>query len=503
MTRPRLLLPIVLTLAAATATASADFHLDVTSGRFAGADGNVPIGIQVVNATSMEAQDVAVTYAGGTFKPAHPLAPGESASFEARIHLDQPYARRDLRFDASATIAGATQRASAIGSAVLYKRFLVTQSGDAGPGSLRAAVEALDADAQCAAVPCSIDFDIDSAEAVKRIALFSPLPQITGADVRIDGTTQPETVKIDGALTGSGNGLDFNVVLRADVVGLVLRSFPDNAILVRDRIRTKSFDTTPRLYVTHCTIENNFRGITLSPGWFDGGEIRDCVISDNIRSGIFDWSDHDPGLPLEPVLRVAHNTISGNGASGIFLGEGSDGALLIDNVIERNRDFGVAVAPNAINVRIMRNSIAHNGNAAIDLGLDGPSAVVHDRRIPSALGDRMPAVISSAVYDTATNTTTITGLPSVRPLANCDLCRADLVSLWANDAAEHGEYAEAQTYLGEAQQRADGGGWILTYPGDLRGKWLTALDTRWLNIEAADFFNAGELSKAFFVHVSR
>jgi hypothetical protein len=489
MPRPRLLLLALLLPAAAFA----QLQINVTSGRFAAPDGDVHIAVQVVNATSSEAQNVHVQSALGTLTLDHPLAAGASASFDVPVHLDQPFARRDIRFDASATIDGKTQSASAVGSAVLYKRFLVASTADAGPGTLRAAVEAVNADADCASVPCSIDFD-----GAKTIALLSPLPQIAAADLLIDGPAE-----VDGAAAGSGNGLDFNVRDRADVADLALRNFGDNAILVRDRVRTKLGDTTPRLYVTHCTIEHNFRGIGLSQGWFDGGEIRDCNISNNVRTGIFDWSDHDPGLPLEPVLHIVHNVISGNGASGVFLGDGSDGALLIDNTIEHNRDFGVAVGPNAINVRIMRNSIAHNGNSAIDLGLDGPSALVHQRLVPSPLGDRTPAVISSAVYDSASNTTVITGLPAVRPLTPCDLCRSDLVSVWANDSAEHGEYAEAQTYLGDAQQREDGGGWILTVPGDLRGKWLTALDTIWLNIEAADFFNAGELSKAFFVHVSR
>jgi hypothetical protein len=494
MTRPRLFVLAFLVPAAAFA----QLQIDVTSGRFAGADGAVHIGVQVVNGTASEAQNVKVQSSLGTIALDHPLASGASASFDVPVHLDQPYARRDVRFDASATIEGKTQIASAVGSAVLYKRFLVTSTADAVPGTLRAAVEAVDADAQCAAVPCAIDF-----EGVKTIALLSPLPRITAADVIIDGSTQADAIEIDGAATGGGNGLDFDVRDRADVVGLTLRNFSDNAILVRDRVRTKLGDTTPRLYVTRCTIEHNFRGIGLSPGWFDGGEIRDCNISNNVRSGIFDWSDHDPGLPLEPVLHIVHNVISGNGASGIFLGDGSDGALLVDNVIEHNRDFGVAVAPKAINVRIMRNSIAHNGNSAIDLGLDGPSAVVSQRLVPPPLGDRTPATISSAVYDTASNTTIVTGLPSVRPIPNCDICRSDLISVWANDSAEHGEYAEAQTYLGDAKQREDGGGWILTVPGDLRGRWLTALDTIWLNIEATNFFNAGELSKAFFVHIAR
>ena len=509
MTPPRLLIPILLVLSTA---AFADFHLEVTQNR--AAEGAV-IRLTVVNATLSEAQNVYVGYPSTepavtqvaspdwnctapsasvicTLTPA--LAAGQSATLELRVNFGQtPYARKELGFVARATIEGTVQGSFVIGGAAQYRHFIVTQTGDSGPGSLRAAIEAVNADATCATLPCAIDFDIVSPDAVHQIALRSPLPQINAWDVLVDGTTQPSgQIEIDGAGPDSGNGLDFNGALRAEAIGLTLRKFGNNAILIRNRVRQKMFDTTPALFVSHCIIQENFRGIVLSPGWFDGGAIRDCVISHNIRSGIFDWSEHDPGFPLLPVLRVERNTISDNGASGIFLGEGSDGALLAGNVIERNRDFGVAVARGAINVRILANSIAHNGNSAIDVGLDGPSSVA-----PSRFGNRVMPVIASAVYDPATNTTTVRGTPAVTPISTCDLCQTNIVSLYANDAAEHGQYAEAQTYLGDAQP--NGNGFVFTYKGDLRGKYLTALDTLWANLVGSNLYVAGELSKAFLV----
>ena len=536
MTRSRFLSLFALLFLAATA--HAQFHAEITSDRFPGADGTIAAQVRLVNATQFEARNISFSQGPNpsfitvvpsaewsctlqysyTCALAHPLAPGASAALDLRVHFDQPYQRRGFNVLAFAEVGGKQVSSFVIDDTpALYRRFVVTQTGDAGPGSLRAAIDALNADAACANVPCAVDFDIASSDPVQRITLRSPLPPIARADVLIDGTTQtlahgdanplgPE-VEIDGAAAGLTNGIDFANVDRGAVAGLALGNFGDNAILVRTRRRGKALDTTPRLFVsksyvgvdaTGARAMPNFRGISISPGWLDGGAVLDCIISRNIRTGIFDWSEHDPGFPLEPVLRVERNRISDNGASGIFLGDGSDGALLRDNLIERNRDFGVAVGNGAINVWIFANSIAHNGNAAIDLGLDGPTAVAPQRFTPPPYGNRSPAIITAAVYDPATNTTTVRGTPGVSPIPACDICRSNRVSIYANDAAEHGAYAEAQTYLGEAQP--NGSGFVFTYSGDLRGKYLTALDTIWLNVEATNFFNACDLSKAFLVH---
>jgi hypothetical protein len=497
MTRSRILFSLL--LAFASVPAFADFHLDVAYGRFP-----PTLFLTAVNANAAEAKDVRIRYAsdvsqiitpvssnwactaGICILPA-PLAPGASARLELRFNFTAP-ARKELLFDGSATINGTGQPWFVIAGAALYRSFPVTNTADSGAGSLRAAIDALNAEPQCADVPCAVDFALPEGS---RIAILSPLPQIVARDVLVDGTGG--TVALDGAAQHAGNGLDFARGDRAEVTGLTLRNFPDNAVVVRNRHRTTPFDATARLYVNHCRIEGNFRGISISPGWFAGGAFTDNVIAHNVRTGIFDWSEHDPGFPLASALLIQGNTISDNGASGIFLGEGSDGALVLDNVIERNRDFGLAIARGAINVRVRANSIAHNGNSAIDLGLDGP-----DRgAVTSRFGVHLVATVLQATYDPATNTTTVTGLPSVTPISTCDLCQTNIVSLFANDAAEHGQYSEAQTYLGDAQPNL--GGFVFNYNGDLRGKYLTALTTLWSNLVGSNLYNAGELSKAFLV----
>lgn len=481
--------------------AFADFHIE-SSSSVLGIDnnGNVPVRVTVVNATKTAATNVKLSATGAVSREAtgwtcsdsvctldRALAPGAPASISYRIHFDT-FGRKHLDVVAEADLGATHARLVEPAEAVLYRRFTVTQSGDSGAGSLRAQIEAINADAVCRDLPCGIDFDI--VNDLRSITLRSPLPQIQARDVTIDGFTQTvlhgAAIAIDG---GGSEALDFNVTERAEVRAVGLTNFSISAILLRTRRRATPFDASAALSVTQSTIIHNFRGITIAPGYLGSSVIRDNTISDNVRSAIFDYSEHDPAIPLEPRLRIERNQISGNGASGIFLGEGSDGALIADNAIGGNREFGVAVAKGAREVRILANSIAHNGASAIDLGLDGPTPTLNTQ-----IGDRNAAVIDSARYDAAANTTTITGRPSVTPIGICDLCSTHTVSLYANDAAEHGEYAEAQTYLGEAQ--TTGTGFTFTFIGDLRGKYITALSTRWINAVGSNLYDTAELSKA-------
>jgi hypothetical protein len=506
MTRRLFFLALPLVFAATAALA--DLHIESVAREIGiDSDGNVPVTISVVNSTPDTLANVRltatlfdVTAADGwtCSKTTSPpgvactlngaLAPHQTASLSSKVHFDA-IGRKDLNVALEGDTGATHVRTSSREQVVLYRRFLVTQTGDSGAGSLRAAIDAMNADATCASLPCGIDFDILSSDAVKTIPLQAPLPRITGRDVTIDGSSQAflhpnNIVVIDG---GGTDAIEFFGNDWMSVNGLTLRNFALSAILVRMLPRAST-----NLMVTNSVFGSNFRSITIGGGYIGSASlIRDNALAANTRSAIFDYSDHNPSFPLVPVLRIERNHIAENGASGIFLGEGSDGALIVDNIIERNRDFGVAVAAGARSVRILQNSIAHNGQSAIDVGLDGPSPVV-----PTNSFGRDAAVINSAKYDPATNTTTITGSkPNVTPIvSNCDFCATNIVSIYANDAEEHGEFAEAQTYLGEAT--TSGNGWTFTFNGDLRGKYVTALATRWQNLVGSNLYDTAELSKA-------
>src|SRR5689334_19498488 len=85
--------------------------------------------------------------------------------------------------------------------------FTVTNTGDAGPGSLRQAI--LDSNADTA-LTHTIDFDI-AGSGVQTISPRSPLPAVT-KPVLIDGESQPgyggqPLIQISGSKAGGGDGL--------------------------------------------------------------------------------------------------------------------------------------------------------------------------------------------------------------------------------------------------------------------------------------------------------
>jgi hypothetical protein len=362
-------------------------------------------------------------------------------------------------------------------------RFTVTQAGDSGPGSLREAVETLNAGV-CAISACAIGFDLGGQAT---IALQSPLPAIRAYDVLIDGERE---IAIDGGALSAGDGFDLEVRGHAEIAGLTIRNFPGNGILFRLLARTSPFDPLAQLKVLRCVIERNQRGITLGPAGWGAAQVYESLIADNVRSGIFLWAKNERGIQSGPELLAEWNWIAGNGASGIFLDDGVQKATIAHNVIEGNHDFGVAIAPQARVVRLRLNRIAHNGGGAIDIGLDGPN-----REWPFLYGPRTSAVLESATYDPAANTTTITGTLDDGTFCQCFYSYG--IALYANDAAEHGEYAEAETFLGETQLIARR--FVFTAGGDLRGKYVTALPTRWYLFDFSQIPDTLELSKALLV----
>ncbi len=89
----------------------------------------------------------------------------------------------------------------------LLSTFLVTNTGDSGPGSLRQAI--LDSNAAIGATN-TIDFDI-AGSGVQTIVPLSPLPAIANP-VLIDGCSQPgyggtPLIEINGSQAGGGDGL--------------------------------------------------------------------------------------------------------------------------------------------------------------------------------------------------------------------------------------------------------------------------------------------------------
>jgi hypothetical protein len=335
-----------------------------------------------------------------------------------------------------------------------YREYPVTTPADGGPGSFRQAI--LDTNAECAAIPCRIDFEISEpipAAGWFTIALASPLPRVLAPEIAIDGERQT-------AITGDtnprgpeifldGRGVHFADGLivsgnNATIRGLAIGGFPANGLLVLHSvmlIEHNDIGTDPTGTVP---VPNGLRGI-MGDGF--GAEIRENVLSHNIRSGIFLWHN----------ANIHDNRIESNGASGIFLGGETvfDNSIVAGNVITGNHDFGIA-APRRNVVEVRANTIAHNDGGGIDIGLDGRTPETND----FLLGPVSAPHIDSARFDAATGDTIIEG---PIPFA----FHQQTLYLYANTTLDPDGFAEGERFLGTPQFAA--GRFTLRVHEDLRG----------------------------------
>jgi hypothetical protein len=384
----------------------------------------------------------------------------------------------------------------------LYKTFYVFSTANEGGGTLRQAI--LDSASQCQGAVCAIVFRIasPSSTAWKTIRITSPLPAITTPGLRVDGATQhgllgggnPDGPDIE--ISGLGNDAGDGVIVSgcgAEIANLAINGFPGNGISV---VGTGSPDCTVtkatlhHLFVgtdpTGTTAHPNQRGIaTAVPNgtFFTIGPtaigpsigIHDCVISGNLRSGIFDLSGR---------LNVSKNRIGAkahadeplpNGNAGVYVGPGGygsdigaigfatfDPSLNSANVIAFNGQMGIAVAAGTGDVAIRHNRIWGNAGLGIDVGLDGPQSSATP--VP---------VLTSAHYDPVAKQTVIEG--DVSAAANATF--SPRFDFYANDAPDPSGFGQGQRPLGSAS----GPGtthFRMTVDGDLTGQFITATATR-------------------------
>jgi parallel beta-helix repeat protein len=190
----------------------------------------------------------------------------------------------------------------------------------------------------------------------------------------------------------------------------------------------------------------------------EGAFITGNVISANRHSGIFIAIGRSSRISNNIIgLDAAHRTGLGNGGSGIFIARLGDHADISGNYIAFNHDFGIAVERGTNAVDIHPNSIFANWQMGIDSGLDGPNAP--------------DITITSAVYDAATNTTSI------------DVTYTDestffpTLQFYASDAPHHTGYGDGQYYLGTATPPRPTKDFQFRAKGDWRGKWVSATIT--------------------------
>ena len=276
--------------------------------------------------------------------------------------------------------------------------FIVTNTNDAGAGSLRQAI----LDANAIAGPDNIGFNIGSGP--RRIVVTSLLPTITDP-LTIDGTTQPGfagtpliEIQPDGQVIGDGFTITAgNSVLR----GLVLNKFRGHAI----------------------KIENG--GGNVIEGNYIGTEANGSVASANLQSGVFIVSSSNNRIGGLTV--AARNVISGNLGNGVHIATGASNNTVQGNYIGVNvagtaalgNQSGVAFFNNAHHNTVggttaaARNVISGNRSNGIQIeGAD--SNVVQGNYVgTNAAGDAAINNTSDEIRAVGSNNTLIGGPTSI------------------------------------------------------------------------------------------
>lgn len=368
--------------------------------------------------------------------------------------------------------------------------FVVTNTGDEGPGTLRDAIERVNHDCLEYGLPCRIAFHIDQpvpANGWYTIYPNTPLPGIITPDVEIDGATQTQfggntnvlgpEIMLDGSALGIGHGLILAGRGFVSVTNLAIGGFPwDGIAVLREGFSGSTIaDNYIGIDAGAQPRPNRSRGITFNrPSSFF--EVRHNRISSNVRSGVFIAGAYQ--------VRVSENTISANSA-GVFLAPDSHEVTVEGNYIVDNAQFGVAVAPETTAYRLVDNSITRNGFIGIDLGLDGFSGYDGDDSVLSRAKVPPPRLLS-ATYDPVTDATTITGLYSDYRV-QYGSWEITLYRSSVNDG-------QGEAPFGHTTAR--NGIFTFTVSGDFRGQFITATGFHQLLIEVGPYYWTSEFSEA-------
>lgn len=343
------------------------------------------------------------------------IAPGTHHSFFFQVN-----ATRAGRFNIHATFTA--QNLPTAARATIHvnstNRIVVTTAADFGAGSLRAAIESINADPLCGAtVRCIINF-----AQPMTITPSIPLPPIRKCNVEISGgigiepPNEPKPVVISGEKAGWGNGLEVRASCPQEIGGvhlnsLVIHSWPWNGIYYEAPEKHTGRHSVNLSYIGTNAMglearPNGGRGIvTDSP--YERLAVISTVISGNARSGVALFRGEDVGLGGVKIGINRHHQPLGNGASGVFtLGVP---VTIGGSIIAYNAHAGVSIARGTPRASAEFTEIHSNGGLPIDWALDG-------RTLPDDEGDLIPNTprIADAFYNAGTNVTIIRGTVRLR-----------------------------------------------------------------------------------------
>ena len=319
----------------------------------------------------------------------------------------------------------------------------VSNTNDAGPGSLRQAI----IDANASPGTQTISFNIPGA-GVHTITPTSALPNITDTVV-IDGYTQPgasvNTLAVGNnavlliEIDGSAQGTDlFHLVSDNNVIrGLVINRAPFDGIQL-----------------------DSANGGNVIEGNFIGTDPTGTIARGNGRFGVSLFFVPSANNLIGGTSPAARNLISGNGDGVVIGSPGSTNNVVRGNYIGTtasgtaplgNGRYGVGVGNGATGNRILSNVIDYNGALGIDLGGTGVT--------PNDTGDgdsgennfqNFPE-ISSAVRNGSN--ITVRGTLNSTPNTN-----GFIVEFFASPACDPSGNGEGQRFLGTINVNTDAGG---------------------------------------------
>jgi parallel beta-helix repeat protein len=408
---------------------------------------------------SIESQEFACTASGSAAHCTRALFPKNTVGLPIKLGVRMPSTGGRITVNSRITAAsGATYTWSPW--VLVASPFYVTNTASDGAGSFRDAITRANAVCLVRQEPCEIDFQIPGAGPFT----FSPdrgLPAITARKVAIRGEKQ---IILDGSgLQSPGLAITSEEI---ELSGFTIQNWGGPGILLG-----ASPQSSPRAEIADSVLQRNLRGIM-------GGGTSFLYLHDNMISG-----NRFSGVWLETSVypAVYENTIENNGASGVYFGAGCQFGMADDNQIRFNRDFGVAVSPQARWTEVRGNSMKGNGQMGIDYALDLVTPNVDDdstRPMPNA------PVLTSATYDALTGTTVIIGRVTLRKPADVGyyLPIVDMYSSTALDAygMAQGEkvLSVRRDYGGDVGINRTTGEFAFTYKGNLTGQYVTATYTR-------------------------
>lgn len=258
--------------------------------------------------------------------------------------------------------------------------YTVTTTGDGGPGSFRAALEAVNS--QECAYPCTIQFAIPAPvpeSGYFTIRPLSPLPVLIGDRITIDGASQsrftgdtnPEgpEIELDGSLAGYRSGIKLGRVVGMTINTLAVNRFEGHGIFI---------DNSSNIVVSACYVgvdptarharPNGFDGIAVR-GVYGGVRLHGNTIGGNRSNGIYVAGHFDVDIGGNRIGVGTDGTALGNGANGIDVVSGD--ASVVNNDIAHNAHFGIVVGDGASRSDLLDNRMHSNGLMSIGLGHDG------------------------------------------------------------------------------------------------------------------------------------